>query len=171
VRFGPKSAFIDGVETFNYSVRNFPLAVLNAWGYQMFNIEDTKVVMNIEPYEKNKAVRMIDRSLIELASQSENSFKASSMLDKKTHIETLVDVLRMLQNDNETLFSVTLHFTIYNKNRLTTNKENLLEQQNNLEGTDMGEESTNWKTLEAIYNMSLQMATSVIPMSIFDFLQ
>ena len=70
------------------------------------------MVMNIEPYEKYKAVRMIDRSLIELASQSENSFKASSMLDKKTHIETLVDVLRMLQNDNETLFSVTLHFTM-----------------------------------------------------------
>ena len=118
VVFKPKSAFIDGVETFNYSVRNFPLSVLNAWGYQMFNIEDTKVVMNIEPYEKHKAIRMIDRSLIELASQSETSFKASSMLDKKTHIETLVDVLRMLQNDNETLFSVTLHFTIYNKNRL-----------------------------------------------------
>ena len=47
VKFGAKSAFIDGVETFNYTVRNFPLSVLNAWGYQMFNIEDTKVVMNI----------------------------------------------------------------------------------------------------------------------------
>ena len=119
VRFTAKSAFIDGVETFNYTVRNFPLSVLNAWGYQMFNIEDTKVVMNIEPYEKNKAVRMIDRSLIELSSQSENSFKASSMIDKQTHIETLVEVLRMLQNDNETLFSVTLHFTIYNRNGVT----------------------------------------------------
>ena len=119
IKFTAKSAFIDGVETFNYSVRNFPLAVLNAWGYQMFNIEDTKVVMNIEPYEKHKAIRMIDRSLTELASQSDTVFKASSLLDKKTHIETLVEVLRMLQNDNETLFSVTLHFTIYNKNRLT----------------------------------------------------
>ncbi len=127
VRFTPKSAYIDGVETFNYSVRNFPLSVLNAWGYQMFNIEDTKVVMNIESYEKHKAVKMIDRSLIELASQSEASFKASSVLDKKTHIETLVDVLRMLQNDNETLFSVTLHFTIYNKNASSSNeaKKNL----------------------------------------------
>ena len=115
VRFTTKSAFIDGVETFNYSVRNFPLSVLNAWGYQMFNIEGTKVVMNIEPFEKSRAVRMIDRSLSELASQSEASFKASSLIDKKTHIETLVDVLRMLQNDNETLYSVTLHFTIYNK--------------------------------------------------------
>ena len=120
IRFTPKSAVIDGIETFNYSVRNFPLSVLNAWGYQMFNIEDTKVVMNIEPFEKNKAVRMIDRSLIELSSQSENSFKASSLIDKRTHVETLVDVLRMLQNDNETLFSVTLHFTIYNKSGLTS---------------------------------------------------
>ena len=127
VRFKPKSAFIDGVETFNYSVRNFPLSVLNAWGYQMFNIEDTKVVMNIEPYEKNKAVKMLDRSLIELSSQSENSFKVSSMIDKQTHIQTLVEVLRMLQNDNETLFSVTLHFTIYNKGKLTNSeaKKNL----------------------------------------------
>ena len=117
IRFTTTSAFIDGVESFNYTVRNFPLTVLNAWGYQMFNIEGTKVVMNLEPYEKRKAIRMLDRSIQELASQSEQSFKASSLLDKKTHIETLVDLLRMLQNDNETLFKVTLHFTIYNKDR------------------------------------------------------
>ena len=115
IRFTTNAAYIDGVETFNYTVRNFPLTVLNAWGYQMFNIDGTKVVMNIEPYEKRKAIKMLDRSIQELASQSEQSFKASSLLDKKTHIETLVDVLRMLQNDNETLFKVTLHFTIYNK--------------------------------------------------------
>ncbi|MGN1060294.1 MAG: VirB4 family type IV secretion system protein [Candidatus Coproplasma sp.] len=115
VHFTPKSTVIDGVETFNYTVKNFPLSVLNAWGYQMFNIEGTKVVMNLEPYEKNKAVKMIDRSLQELASQSEQSFKASSLIDKRTHIETLVDVLRMLQNDNETLYKVTLHFTLYNR--------------------------------------------------------
>ncbi len=115
IRFTTNSAFIDGEETFNYTVRNFPLTVLNAWGYQMFNIDGTKVVMNIEPYEKRKAIKMLDRSIQELASQSEQSFKASSLLDKKTHIETLVDVLRLLQNDNETLFKVTLHFTICSK--------------------------------------------------------
>ncbi len=58
----------------------------------------------------------------------------------------------------------------YNKNRLTTDRETLLEQQNNLEGTDMGAETATWKTLTAIYNVSLQMATSVIPMSIFEFI-
>ena len=117
IRFTASSTCIDGEECFNYTIRSFPLTVLNAWGYQMFNIEGTKVVMNLEPYEKRKAIKMLDRSIQELASQSEQSFKASSILDKKTHIETLVDALRMLQNDNETLFKVTLHFTIYSKDR------------------------------------------------------
>ncbi|MCQ2400024.1 MAG: hypothetical protein MJ072_05920, partial [Clostridia bacterium] len=115
IRFTQKSAKMDGVECFNYTVKGFPLTVPNAWGYQMFNIENTKVVMNIEPYEKNKSIRMIDRSIQELASQSEQSYRASSLLDKQTHINTLVNVLRLLQNDNETLFKVTLHFTVYNK--------------------------------------------------------
>lgn len=115
IRFNQKSALVDGVECFNYTVKGFPLSVPNAWGYQLFNIENTKVVMNIEPFEKNKAVRMIDRSIQELASQSEQSYKASSLIDKQTHVNTLVNVLRLLQNDNETLFHVTLHFTVYNK--------------------------------------------------------
>lgn len=115
ILFKSNKTIIDGEETFNFTVRNYPIAVDNAWGYQLFNIENTKVVMNLEPYEKYKAVRMIDRSLQELSSQSEQSFKASSLIDKKTHIDTLVEVLRMLQNDNETLFKVTLHITLYNR--------------------------------------------------------
>ena len=119
--FKNKSTIIDGEETFNFTVKGYPISVLNAWGYQMFNIENTKVVMNLEPYDKYKAVRMIDRSLQELASQSEQSYKASSIIDKKTHIDTLVEVLRMLQNDNETLFKVNIHITLYNNK--SKNKE------------------------------------------------
>jgi len=115
INFTSKSTFVDGIEQFNFTIRNFPLSVLNAWGYQIFNIKDTKVVFNLEPYEKAKAVKMIDRSLSELVSQSENAFKASSMLDKQTHVNTLVSVLRLLQNDNETLFKCTLHITVYNR--------------------------------------------------------
>ena len=115
IKFTPKSINIDGQETYNFTIRNYPISVMNAWGYQMFNIQGTKVVMNIEPYEKQKAIKMLDRSLQELASQSEQSFKVSSVIDKQTHINTLVNVMRMLQNDNETLFKVNLHFTIYNK--------------------------------------------------------
>ena len=88
---------------------------MNAWGYKLFNIDNTKVVMNLQPYEKNKAVRMIDRSLQELISQSDYAYKASSIIDKQTHIDTLVNLLRLLQNDNETLFSVNIHITVYKR--------------------------------------------------------
>ena len=125
IDFNPKSAYFDGKEVINYTVKNFPLSVLNAWGYQMFNIEGTRVVMNLEPYEKHKAVRMLDRSLQELASQSDQTYKASSLIDKRTHIDTLVDVLRMLQNDNEVLFKVTLHFSVYVGDRTGESKKSL----------------------------------------------
>ena len=113
IEFKPKSAVIDGEECFTYTVNNLPISVLNAWGYKIFNIPNTKVVMNLSQFEKQKAVRMIDRSIQELASQTEQSYKASSIIDKQTHIDTLVEVLRMLQNDNESLFGVNIHVTIY----------------------------------------------------------
>ena len=113
VEFKPRSALVDGEECFTFTIKNFPISVMNAWGYKIFNIPNTKIVMNLAPYEKQKAIKMIDRSVQELAAQTEHSYKASSLIDKQTHIETLVDVLRMLQNDNETLYGVTLHVTIF----------------------------------------------------------
>ena len=113
IEFKPHSTFVDGEECYIFSVKNFPISVLNAWGYRIFNIPNTKVVMNLAPFEKGKAIHMIDRSIQELASQSNNSYRASSIIDKQTHIDTLVEVLRMLQNDNETLFGVNLHITVY----------------------------------------------------------
>ena len=113
IEFKPRSTIIDGEECYIFTVKNFPISVLNAWGYRIFNIPNTKVVMNLAPFEKGKAIHMIDRSVQELASQSNNSYRASSIIDKQTHIDTLVEVLRMLQNDNETLFGVNLHITVY----------------------------------------------------------
>ena len=119
IEFKPTSTIIDGEECFNFTVKNLPISVMNAWGYRIFNIPNTKVVMNLSQYEKPKAVRMIDRSIQELASQSEQSYRASSLIDKQTHIDTLVEVLRMLQNDNESLFGVTLHVTVYPEENAT----------------------------------------------------
>ena len=60
---------------------------------------------------------MIDRSIQELAIQTEHSYRASSLIDKQTHIETLVEVLSILQNDNETLYVVIiLRFYYHHQN-------------------------------------------------------
>ncbi len=114
VEFKMNKTFVDGKSCSVYTVRDYPLTVKNAWGYQIFNIPGTKVVMNMIPIEKNKAVKRIDRALQELLSKSNSSFKASDIIDQQTHIETLVDLLTLLQNDNETLYEVNLHITVYN---------------------------------------------------------
>jgi len=130
LKFNANNTYIDGVETYTYTVDGYPLYVINAWGYQLFNIPGTKVTMNLAPIEKARAVKLIDRGIQELMSQSEQSFKVSSMIDKQTHINTLVNVMKLLQNDNETLFNVTLHITIYNKksSRDKNAKKNLKKQ-------------------------------------------
>ncbi len=139
IQFTPQKTFIDGVETYNYTVSNYPIFVLNAWGYRIFNIDGVKVVMNLEPYEKGKAVRMIDRSLQELMSQSEQSYRASSVIDRQTHIKTLVNLLQTLQNDNETLFKVTLHFTVYAKHETARNVKKRIRRILTEEGFDLSD--------------------------------
>lgn len=121
--FSSRSTKIDGEESFCFTIRNYPLVVGNAWGFQLFNTEDTKIVMNLEPYEKEKAVKMIDRSLQELLSQSDQSFRASSIIDRTTHINTLVQLLALLKNDNENLYKVNIHIQLYNRSK--DSKKNL----------------------------------------------
>ena len=55
IEFKPRSTIIDGEECFIFTVKNFPISVLNAWGYRIFNIPNTKIVMNLSPFEKGKA--------------------------------------------------------------------------------------------------------------------
>ena len=123
VEFKMNKAYMDGREFTTFTLRDYPLTVRNAWGYQLFNIPGTKVVMNMQPIEKSKAVRRIDRALQELLSKANNASKASDVIDQQTHIDTLVELLTMLQNDNETLFEVTIHVTVFNDD--TTAKESL----------------------------------------------
>ncbi len=131
VEFKMNKTYVDGQECTTFTVREYPLAVKNAWGFQLFNIEGTKVTMNMIPIEKSKAVKRIDRSLQELLAKQNNTFKASDLIDSQTHIETLVELLSMLQNDNETLFEVNVHVTVYNddgegKNNLKKRVRSLL---------------------------------------------
>ncbi len=114
IEFGFGKIGIDGKECAVYTIRDYPLAVGNAWGYQLFNIPGTKVVMNIQPIEKSKGVHRIDRALQELLSKTNSTFKASDIIDQQTHIETLVELLSMLQNDNENLYEVTTHIVVFN---------------------------------------------------------
>lgn len=62
-------------------------------------------------------------------------------------------------------------FISFNLDRITTREENLLDRQNDLEGADVKKEITLWKTYEAMYNACLQMSSSVVPNSIFNYIK
>ncbi|MCL1789558.1 MAG: hypothetical protein FWG33_04295 [Oscillospiraceae bacterium] len=62
-------------------------------------------------------------------------------------------------------------FIEFNQERLTNNMYSLQQRENELEYIDVGEELIKQKVLEMIYNATLQMSTSTIPMSIFNFMR
>lgn len=62
-------------------------------------------------------------------------------------------------------------FISFNIDRLTTREYNSLERQNDLETADLEEQSTLMKTYSALYNACLQMASEVVPNSIFNYMK
>lgn len=61
-------------------------------------------------------------------------------------------------------------FIDFNLDRISDINLNLSDKQNDLEITDDASEITNWKVLESIYNATLQMGASLIPQSIFNYI-
>lgn len=111
--FSPRMIRYDGLVTHNLRVTRFPTIVGNAWGAGLFNMPGTKVVMKLKPMDRFKSVRQIDRALQELQEQQEQTGKASKQMELSTHIQTLAEVLRLLQGDNEVLFRTDLFVTAY----------------------------------------------------------
>ena len=62
-------------------------------------------------------------------------------------------------------------FISFNIDRLTTREYNSLERQNDLESANLEEETTLLKTYSALYIACLQMASEVVPNSIFNYMK
>ncbi len=119
VRFRLADYTTDGKYAFTYAVRDYPLSVGNAWGADLFDIDNTRVVMNIRPIEREKAIKRIDRTIVEIGTRDGGN-KASEMIEQDTHLSTMGALLQSLQNENEGLFDCTLTITGYNN----TNESN-----------------------------------------------
>lgn len=113
ITFTARTVKYDNLITHNLKINKYPTMVTNAWGYQIFNIPSTRVVMKMKPMDRTKSIRQIDRGIEELRSQGESTGKASKQIELSTHVQTLSEVLRLLQGDNEVLFNVDTYVTIY----------------------------------------------------------
>lgn len=113
VRFNSTSHVCDGVYSFTGIISDYPLTVGNAWGANLFNIDNTKVVMTIRPVEKLKAVKRIDRAVVELQTRR-GSGKISEAITQETHVQTMAELAQTIQNENELLFDCSITVTGFN---------------------------------------------------------
>ncbi len=116
VKFGLAGYTLDDVYAFTLAVKEFPLYVNNAWGANIFNIDNTKVVLTIKPVDKAKAIKRIDRAVVEVATKQ--TMKLSEMRSQETHIQTMNGLQARIQNENELLFDCTLTVTGLNNGAL-----------------------------------------------------
>ena len=113
ITFTPRTVQYDDLITHNLRISRYPTLVGNAWGAQLFNMPGTRAVMKLKPMDRFKSIRQIDRALEELNEQSQNTGKASRQMELDTHIQTLGQVLRLLQGENEQLFATNIYVTVY----------------------------------------------------------
>lgn len=114
VEFKSNRYRMDGTEAAVFAIADYPLRVKNAWGADLFNIPNTKVVMHIKPVDKYKAIKRIDKCIGEMETKQILSEKASESNSAETHRESLNTLLDSLQTENESLLDVTLTITAYN---------------------------------------------------------
>lgn len=114
VVFHGSSYTVDGTDAAVLAVADYPLRVKNAWGAELFNIPNTKVVLHVKPVDKFKAIRRIDKCISEMETKQILSEKASEQSSAQTHRETMNTLLDSLQTENESLLDVTLTVTAYN---------------------------------------------------------
>ena len=114
VEFKANSYTVDGTQAAVFAVADYPLRVKNAWGAELFNIPNTKVVLHVKPVDKFKAIKRIDKCIGEMETKQILSEKASEANSAETHRETMNALLDSLQTENESLLDVTLTITAYN---------------------------------------------------------
>ena len=113
IEFASRTIKYDDLYTHTLRITDYPTLVANAWGHQMFNIPSTRVNLKKKPVDRFKAVRRIDRAIDELRGQGGSTGRTSKLIELSSHIDTLSELLTLLQNDNETMFDVNIYITIY----------------------------------------------------------
>lgn len=113
VEFGSRQIKYDGLITHTLKILDYPMIVGNAWGYRLFNIPNTRVVMKFKPVDRFQSIKRIDRAIEELRGQSGATGKVSRLMEINEHLGSLTELLSTLQSENETLYDTNTYVTIY----------------------------------------------------------
>ena len=104
---------VNHIITHNFRVVNYPALVGDAWLAGVMSYPGTKVIVKARPMDRQKAIRGIDRSLMELRGQWSATGVDSKRLEIEQHLSTLQELLGTLQADNESLLECNVYITAY----------------------------------------------------------
>ena len=113
VKFNMRTVEVNNILTHNMRVISFPMLASDAWLASMMSIPATKVMVKCKPLDRIKALKGIDRSLSELRAQYRSTGLESKAIELRNHIDSLSELLAMLQNENETLLNVNVYVSMY----------------------------------------------------------
>ncbi|MEG1581918.1 MAG: DUF87 domain-containing protein [Clostridia bacterium] len=120
VRFSASKQYIDKEVMATYTIADYPIQVPNAWGNTFFNIDGTRVIVKFKPVQQADAEKRIDRSIMEMEVQAQKRGKASSMIEKNTHLDTLQELMNQIKMGNEQLFDTNIYVTCRDDQRKNT---------------------------------------------------
>ena len=104
---------INHIITHNFRVVNYPMVVGDAWLAGVMSSPGTKVVVKVRQMDRDKAIRGIDRSLMELRGQWSSTGVDSRRIEIENHLNTLQELLATLQGDSEVLLECNIYITAY----------------------------------------------------------
>ncbi len=122
VEFKISKVIQDGKSISQFVITDYPIQVYNAWGKELFDMPNTKVVLKAVPVERVKAIKRIDGAINEILTQKDLG-KASFQIDRETHLSSLQSTLVGLQNENESFLDCSVVVTVYDNPKQTTNKK------------------------------------------------
>ena len=117
ISFSASKQVINGVTQTGYMLADYPVQVPNAWGRNFFSVPATKVCVKFVPVAQNEAEKRLDRAIMEMESQASKRGKASTMLEKDQHLETLNELLASIKTGNETLLDTSIFLTVEEENK------------------------------------------------------
>ena len=111
VTFNTKNVKINGIERAGITITDYPLEVGNAWLYQLFNMPGARAVLNFHQVPKFEAEKIIDKAIMEMRTQMEQSHKSSHQIERSTQLDTITDLLMQLKQGNEQMMDINIHLT------------------------------------------------------------
>jgi len=112
IEFGTGKTKVGDKEYACITISNYPLEVTNAWAYTLFNMRGCRCVLNFHMVEKSHAEKTIDKAIIEMRTQMENSKKSSHIIERTTQLETIEDLLMQIKRGNESMYDCNFHLIV-----------------------------------------------------------